>query len=84
MHVAQARVGVVVEVLAEHERLDDRGQRVVGPAGERPCLEPGVALPGPSLGEEVLLQRREGHGERAAVAVRAQAHVDAEDVRRRR
>ncbi len=47
-------------------------------AGERARLEPGVALPSAALGDEVLLERRERHRERAAVAVRAQAHVDPE------
>ena len=56
MHVAQAVVGVVIEVLAETRTAatscSSSSQR--SPV-KRPRLEPRVALPGPSLRDEVLL-----------------------------
>ena len=49
-------------------------------AGQRARLEPGVALPRAALRDQVLLERGERHRQRAALAVGAQPHVDAEDV----
>jgi hypothetical protein len=71
--VAQPVVGVVVEVLAKHERRHERVQLVVALARERSRLEPRVALPRATLRNEVLLERGIRHGERSALAVRAEA-----------
>src|SRR5208282_4481566 len=78
VHVAQPGIGVVVEVFAEYERDDELLEFGAPVAAERPGLQPRVALPRPPLGEQVLLERRERRRKRTAVAVRAQAHVDAE------
>ena len=43
-------------------------------------LDPGVALPFAALGHEVVLERVERADQRPGVAVRAQPHVDAEDL----
>jgi len=48
--------------------------------GDHAALDPGVALPFAALHDEVLLQHAQAAGERPGIAVRAQAHVDAEDV----
>ena len=76
--VAQAGVRVVVEVLAVDERPDDRVELLLRHAGQRARLEPRIALPGAALRHQVVLERRVRHRERPALAVGAQAHVDAE------
>ena len=79
MHVAQARVRVVVEILAVHERRHERHRaRRAAVAGQRPRLEPRVALPRAALRDQVLLERGVGDGQRTGIAVRPQPHVDAE------
>ena len=82
--VAQALVGIVVEVLAKDEGRDERVELVVPRAGHRARLEPGVALPRAPLRDQVQLERRIGHGQGPAFAIGAQPHVDAEDVAIRR
>src|SRR5450432_3865326 len=77
MNVAQARVRIVVEIFAKDERCYERFQFRPAIAGEWPRLEPGIALPGSTLGNQVLLERAERRRERARVAIRAQSHVDA-------
>ena len=57
VHVAQTRVGVIVEILAEDERRDHALEFLAAIPGKRPRLEPCVALPGAPLLDEVLLQR---------------------------
>ena len=79
MDVAQPVVGVVVEVLAKDERRHQRVELVVPLARQRARLEPGVALPGATLRDEVLLERRVGHRQRPALAVGSKPHVDAEN-----
>jgi hypothetical protein len=71
----------VVEVFAVDERAHDRGERAVPALGpERARLDPRVALPLASLGDEIILQHAEAHGERPVGAQRAQAHIDAEHI----
>ncbi len=82
--VAQAGVGVVVEVPAKDERRDQRIELVVPRARERARLQPCVALPRAPLGDQVLLERRKGHREGPAFAVGSQPHVDAKDIAIRR
>ena len=77
MHVAQAGISIVVEILAEHERGDEALELLGAIAGQRPRLQPRVALPGSPLSHQIFLQRRKRRRQRAAVAVRPQAHVDA-------
>ena len=80
MNVAQLLVSVVVEVLAKDERRHEACERIVAVAGERARLEPRVAFPRAALRDQVMLERCERHGQRAAVAVGAQPHVDPEYV----
>ena len=80
MDVAQAFVGIEVEVLAIDERRDHVIELAMACPGQIPGLEPCVAFPGAALRDEVLLERGERRGQRPAVAIRAQAHVDAEHV----
>ena len=77
----QAAHGVergVVQVLAKDERAHDLVELIVRAAGKRPGLDPRIALPFAALGDEVLLEEVVARDERPRVAVRAQAHVDAE------
>ena len=78
MHVAQAVVGVEVEILAIHERHDHGFELVARGAGHRARLEPRVAFPRAALRHQVLLEAGERQRQRAAVAVGTQSHVDAE------
>ncbi len=52
----------------------------VGAVIHDPRLDPGVALPGPALGDEIVLQGIERADQRSGVAVGAQPHVDAENL----
>ncbi len=80
VEIAQRRNRVVIEVSAVDERAHQLHEfRFVVP-GDRARLDPGVAFPFPSLGDEVVFQRVEADGERSAVPVRPQAHVNAEHV----
>ena len=78
MQVTHRVDGAEVEVFAEHERLAQRLQLVVPAAGQRARLDPGIAFPLAALGEEVVFQHVETDRQRAAVAIRAQPHVDPE------
>ena len=90
---AHRRERTEIEVLAEHERPRDRGQRLrqlaaigaarnknagVATCGHNARLDPGVALPFAPLGDKVVLQRIEAARQRSGIAVGTQAHVDAE------
>ena len=70
----------VVEVLAENERPHDAIERGGGRgrAAEGARLEPGIALPFAPLRDQVVLQRIEVARQRSGIAIRPQAHVDAE------
>ena len=77
----------VVQVAPEHERpghpikLLDHARRVrAGRVGNDATLDPGVALPLAALHDKVFLQHAQAAGQRTGIAVRAQSHVDAEDV----
>ena len=59
VHVAQTSIGVVIEILAKHERRNEPFQLVATLAGQGPRLEPRVALPGAPLRDQVLLERGE-------------------------
>ncbi len=50
------------------------------PAGQRPRLQPGITLPRAPLRHQVLLECGERGGQRSAVAIGAQPHVDAKHV----
>ena len=80
MDVAQTLVRIEVQVLAKDERRDQRIELVVPGARHGPRLEPRVALPGASLRDQVLFERRVRHRQRTARTIRAQPHVDAEHV----
>ena len=77
MHVAQSGVRVVVEIFTKDKRRYEAAQVIASAAGQRSCLEPGVALPGTPLGDEILFERRKRRAQGARVAVGAQAHIDA-------
>ncbi len=73
--------GAVVEILAVHERPNQRRELAHGgivAAADHAALDPRIALPLAALRDEVLLQRVEARDQRARVAPRPQAHVDAE------
>ncbi len=78
VQLAQAAVGVVVEIAAEHERAHEIFEFVAALRRQRAALEPRIALPRAALADEVFLEERERAGERTGIAVGAQAHVDAE------
>src|SRR4051794_14767903 len=78
MELAHGAERRVIEVLAIHERAYQLEQLLVAFARNRARLDPGIALPLAPLGDEVGLEKIEVAGERSGVAVRAQAHVDAE------
>ncbi len=82
LHLAQAGEGAVVEIAAEHERPQRVEQARAGAAvaGDRPRLDPGVALPVAAFTLEVLLHRGERQRHAAGAAERTQAQVDAVDV----
>ena len=67
-----------IEILAEHERADDAGELVVPPAGDRPRLDPRVALPFAALRDEVRLERLEARHQRSRIAIGPEPQVDAE------
>ena len=86
MQVAHGVDGAEIEILAEDEGASDLlhrrhpvGLQVVARVHGAP-LDPGVALPFAALRDEVVFQGVERADQRAGVAVRAQAHVDAEDL----
>ncbi len=85
MQLAQTLEHAVIEVPTVDERRNHFGQGL-GAAGSHrvqrsnhPALEPGKALPLPSLHEEILLQHRQTHGRRPGVAIGAQRQIDPED-----
>jgi hypothetical protein len=88
VQVAHGVDGAEVEVLAEDEGARNLAQRLHPLADCRAVgiragvhdarLDPGVAFPFAALGDEVVFQRVERADQRPGVAVRAQAHVDAE------
>ncbi len=80
MHIAQAVVSVVVEVLAKHERIHERFELAAPIAGQRARLQPRIAFPRAALGLQVRLQPGERRRQRTAFAVGAQTHVHAEYV----
>ena len=67
-----------VEVLAVDERPHDRIELRVAAAGDRPRLDPRVALPFAPLRDEIGFQRLEARDQRPGFAVGPQPHVDAE------
>ena len=64
-----------IEILAKDKRMADLVQLVVAAAGQRSRLDPGIALPFPALGDQVVLQHLERAHQRAGIAVGPQAHV---------
>jgi len=60
MDVAQPGIGVVVEVLAVDEGRDQVHQLFTTVSRQRSRLEPCIAFPGSSLGDEVMLECCEG------------------------
>ena len=86
MQVAHRVDGAEIEVLAEDEgagdllhQPDPLGLQVVALVHDA-RLDPGVAFPFAALRDEVVFQRIERADQRPGVAVRPQAHVDAEDL----
>ena len=77
VQLAHGMVGVVVQIFAEHERAHQRGNAVFL-RRDNARLAPGIALPFAPLRDQILLQCRLAAHQCAAVAVRPQAHVDAE------
>jgi len=65
-----------IEILAKDEGLADLLQLVVAAAGQRPRLDPGVALPFAALRDEIVFQHVEGANQRPGIAIRPQPHVD--------
>ena len=80
VQVAQGGDRVVIHVPPIDEGQDPFHQLGAAVAGQRSSLDPGVALPFPALGDEVVLERIEARDERAGVPVRPQPHVHPEDV----
>jgi hypothetical protein len=82
LHLAQAGERGVVEIAAVDERPQRLDQAFAGDkiAGDRPRLDPGVALPVAALALVVLLHRGEAQRDAPGAAERAQAQVDAEHV----
>src|SRR5438034_11735459 len=80
VNIAETFVRVVVQILAVDERRDPKHELVIATAGQRPCLEPCVALPGAALRYEVMLERGKRRRQRTAFAVGPQAHVDTKHV----
>ena len=78
MQCAHGRQRCVVEVLAKHEGTADRLEFSVAAPGQRPRLDPGVALPLAAVRHEITLQGVEADGQGPCVAVRPKAHVHAE------
>ena len=74
---AQGFVGAVVQIFAEHERLHHAAD-AVGVRRNHAAFAPGITLPLAPLRHQILLQRCFAQHQRAAVAVGAQAHIDAE------
>ena len=77
VQAAHGFVGVVVEILAEHEWPDDGGD-VVFMRRNHAAFAPCVAFPFAAVGDEVLFECGFTPHQRARVAVGAQAHIDAE------
>ncbi len=84
VQVAHRPEGVEVQMPAVHERPHDVDELVRATAADGARLDPGVAFPLAALRDEVVLEHRQAHRERTAVAVGAQPHVDAEHVTVRR
>ena len=74
---AQGFVGAVVQIFAEHERLHHAAD-AVGIRRNHAAFAPSITLPFAPLRHQILLQRGFAQHQRAAVAVGAQAHIDAE------
>ncbi len=79
LHFAQARERAVVEVAAENERTQrvEQLRRTAAIARDRARLDPRVAFPVATLALVIAFHRRERRHQRARVAERAQAQVDA-------
>jgi hypothetical protein len=77
VQLAQRIEQAVVEVATVDERLHAL-RDAVGRTGDDPRLEPGIALPGPRVADEVVLQRGQRGDQRPAFAEGAQPHVHAE------
>ncbi len=77
VQLAQRVEHAVVEIAAIDEGLDVLFH-ALRRAGHHARFQPRIALPGARVRDEIVLERRERGDERAAVAERAQAHVDAE------
>ena len=77
VQAAHGFVGVVVEILAEHEWPDDGGD-VVFMRRNHAAFAPRIAFPFAAVGDEVLFECGFTPHQRARVAVGAQAHIDAE------
>ncbi len=79
MQVAHGIDGAEIEVLAEHEGAADGLQIVPVCSCQRGArLDPGIALPFAALGDEVVFQHLEGADQWPGIAIRPQAHIDAE------
>ena len=74
---AQGFVGAVVQIFAEHEGLHHAAD-AVGVRRDHAAFAPGITLPLAPLRHQILLQCGFAQHQRAAVAVGAQAHIDAE------
>src|SRR6185437_16327435 len=80
MHVTQAFVGIVVQILSIDERGDQLLELASARTGQRAGLEPRIALPGTALCDQILLERGERRRQRAGIAVWTQSQVGAEDI----
>ena len=86
VQVAHRVDGAEIEIFAEYEGPGDflHGrhprwlQVLAGIHGA--ALDPGVTLPFTTLGDEIVLQGVERTDQRAGIAIRAQAHVDPENL----
>ena len=78
MNIAQASVSVVIEIFSKHEWFDQPLERFALLPGQRSCLQPGIALPSPSLCYQIGFQRDERRAKRTRVAIGSQTHVDPE------
>ena len=72
-----------IEVFAKYKRLGKLQQLGSCSAQSRrynTCFYPCVTFPFTSLRHQILFQRSEAHGQSAAVAIGAQAHIHTEDI----
>ena len=87
LHLAQRAEYAVIDVAAVDERCHDLVEKLgaVALAGDEPGLLVGIALPIPTMPDQVILQRRHADRQRATGTERPQARIDAErhTVRRR-